>query len=43
MNVPYFAMYSAHFFAQIFEGKSKDVDYTWVVLICHQYIKFLAL
>ena len=29
-NLPYFAMYNAHFFCPTFWGKNKDAHYTWV-------------
>ena len=35
-QIPYFAVYNAHFFAQMFEGKIR-VHYTWVWLHYHGY------
>ena len=37
-QVPYFAMYNAHFFCPNFLGKNKDAYYTWVVLTPYIYI-----
>ena len=37
-KIPYFAMYNAHFFAQIFEGKNEDARYT-----CIQWLRTIGI